>query len=231
LSSASTTAASIHRLTISWVVFFSFFLVGFADGFYKPAVSSSTFLYWSVDLIGKVLVPTLGLYVYQALEIRPGEYGLRAKQANLTVIDFIGLSVLCAALLALVNVLVSSFLGLFFARSTVVGSYHSMLPTGVGKAFGAVYLAASASFFEEVFFVGILGYNLSRTVARRWFPLLFPISVAVLAALIHWEGGMRNLIAAGATFGVASLLYLKIRTLWPLIVGHFLIDLVLFLQA
>jgi membrane protease YdiL (CAAX protease family) len=87
-------------------------------------------------------------------------------------------------------------------------------------------LGGSAAFFEEVFFVGIFAYVARQFLNRELYPLIVVTAVALLAGSVHWEGGVANLVAATVTFGAAAMLYLRIETLWPLIVAHFVIDLI-----
>jgi membrane protease YdiL (CAAX protease family) len=53
---------------------------------------------------------------------------------------------------------------------------------------------------------------------------VFAIGSALIFAACHWENGMPNAIGAFFFQLLAFWWYLRLRTLWPVIGAHFLID-------
>ena len=105
--------------------------------------------------------------------------------------------------------------------------YLDVLPppgptTGGNRLLAVFYLAASAAVAEELYFRGMMRRLFGE---RPLHDVIYVPASAVLFAAIHWKFGVYE--ACGAfSFGLAAAaLFTVTRTLWPLILGHFLIDL------
>lgn len=90
-----------------------------------------------------------------------------------------------------------------------------------------IYLALTASIIEEVYYRGILGY-----LFYRWFGegqsanLYYVLISSVIFGLSHWEGGLSKIAYMFILGVIAAKLFLWTRSLIPLIVAHFVSDII-----
>lgn len=90
----------------------------------------------------------------------------------------------------------------------------------------AVYFALSAALLEELVYRWLLGKAL---LDRGWGAAPFLCISTALFGLIHWHGGLQAIVLTGLVGLLLSWVYLKIRLLWPLVVAHATIDLLVYL--
>ena len=101
-------------------------------------------------------------------------------------------------------------------------SYKSVIPQeGVLKYITVIYFSMSAGIVEELYFLGfffkISGY-FKNSIS------IYLISSPILFSLIHWEGSLANIFST-YFFGLfASIAFLYMKNLWPLILGHVFTD-------
>ena len=74
---------------------------------------------------------------------------------------------------------------------------------------------------EELVFRGYL-FALLRRYTRN--AAVIVIAAALAFGLIHWSGGMHRIVATGVIGAIFMMLYLRVRSLHPLILAHFLIN-------
>jgi membrane protease YdiL (CAAX protease family) len=74
---------------------------------------------------------------------------------------------------------------------------------------------------EELVFRGYLLAALRRFTRD---PLVIVLVSAVAFGLIHWSGGMHRVVATGLIGAIFMMLYIRCRSVHPLIVAHFLIN-------
>jgi membrane protease YdiL (CAAX protease family) len=84
---------------------------------------------------------------------------------------------------------------------------------------------AMVSIVEEVVFRGYLRIFLSRYTRRAW--VVIGIS-AIAFGLIHWSGGLQQIVAASAVGAVFMALYLRTNSLPAIMVAHYLINFISF---
>jgi len=82
--------------------------------------------------------------------------------------------------------------------------------------------------FEELIFRGYLHTFLSQYTRRK---SLFILVSAVTFGLIHWSGGLHQIILTSAIGAVFMIIYLHIRSLPAVIVAHFIVNFILFSNA
>jgi membrane protease YdiL (CAAX protease family) len=98
-------------------------------------------------------------------------------------------------------------------------------PTGAWRVLDMTIGLALATFHEEVVFRRCARAVFGRSLGDGWKMI---VASALLFATYHWWTGITN-IAVVAIFGVAAMLiYRRIGALWPLVLAHYLIDLVVF---
>lgn len=205
-----------------------YIVIALIDGFYKGQLATWPAVFWAHDATSKVLLPGLCMYLlHYTFNIRPQNYGLRVR-GSLRIIDLLGLSALCTILLLIYFPVFYTAQRVFQAPADIVG-FRSMLPTNEMRILGALYLSSSAAFFEDVFYIGIVGYVLGQNVSRKSYPYLLVVISSLLAFSTHWENGFADQIAVAVTQAVACFLYVRIGTLWPLITAHFVTDLMVFM--
>lgn len=105
-------------------------------------------------------------------------------------------------------------------------NYGSMVPTEPRqRLFVALWFAATAAWVEELWFRGMFWHALRHQSAAGLKYLL--LSPAVFA-LAHWESGPAN-VATTWAFGIFMCgAYLLFKNLWPLILGHFVLNFIVF---
>ena len=197
---------------------------------YNPRLADSPRLFWSIDVARFVVLPTL--LVGWGLSRRLftfGDIGLHTRVFGRSN------RMLFFPALILVPLLMHwedpKFVA--WARSAYPTTgrelhfdYAQVLPprgpeTGGWRLLAVTYMALSAAATEELIYRGIL---------RRLFPPVWLWSVpfvvfsAALFASIHWYGGPAKLLYTGCVGLLTAIIYALTGNLWPLIVGHFVID-------
>ena len=117
----------------------------------------------------------------------------------------------------------------FYLAARTLGFNTNVAPANLAENWWTVPvligLAAMNAVLEEVV---IVGFWFVRTRQLGWVPWLVLVSSAVLRGSYHLYqgfGGFVGNIVMGLVFGLA---YLKFRRVGPLVVAHFLLDLVAF---
>lgn len=218
------TLGAAQRDNQSLPVYLAFILV-FAvfmgvNTFRKDIYAHSAPLYWVVDVLKFVAIP-VGTLVFLAWRYRIGaaRYGLARENLG----GIAGLTLLAAFLLELayqIGLSISWFLPLG-AQSEAF--YLNIMPSGASRIAVTIYFAATAAFVEEIVFRGLPLLYFQRAFASVPKGLYILVS-STCFSLIHWTNGPHEVVGTWL-FGVAAaILYLQIRTLWPLVGAHFLID-------
>ena len=88
-----------------------------------------------------------------------------------------------------------------------------------------MYFAATAAFVEEIYYRGLTWRLLEGCYSPGLRKLVYVLGGSCFFAAIHWENGSPELIATYVYGMAACVWYLRLRTLWPLVLAHFTIDL------
>jgi len=91
-----------------------------------------------------------------------------------------------------------------------------------------LYFSCSAALIEEGVFRGLFWAYFSNFSPKHYPKFWYVAVTSLLFASIHSEQGPHAVIAAFSYGIAASLLYLHFRNLWPLVFGHFIIDVMRF---
>ena len=202
------------------------------NGFYNPLLADRPALFWSVDVLGNVVLQCVifavgfrrGLFTRSDLGLDRRVAGRRSDAA------FVGCLVLIPPVLFRADGRSREFGVATFERNylAVPFAWADMVPdrgpqTGGWRLIAVVYLAASAGVTEELIFRGLLrrtfgGGGVLRAVA-------FVIASTVTFTAVHWEAGVIGMSEASGFGLAAAMLFALTRSLWPLVVGHALIDL------
>ncbi|MCC7410808.1 MAG: CPBP family intramembrane metalloprotease [Gammaproteobacteria bacterium] len=202
-------------------------VLGLVNGLYNESLHGySASLFWLLDATHFVVLPALALvYLHRrgpgwaALGLaRPAPHAPLRRfllQTTLVTLAYAGSYEIPAAIgWALYDWPVPAF------------GYGQALPApGPGRLLGALYLAASAAFAEELAFRAAPWAYLRRRVPehgrRLW---IYTLTAGPLFGLIHWENGLPELVATTSLGVAACLLYARIENIWPFMSAHLLVD-------
>jgi membrane protease YdiL (CAAX protease family) len=204
----------------------AFFVVLYiADGLWKPALLRGPMVcFWAYDFLAWVALPLLALLaLHSATSLSARDYGLSAPPGWKDIASGMPLPLLA---LFLVNMFAyGTALELLGYRKPDFSYITALQSLGSLWIVGTVYLAATAGLWESIFYIGLPWLCLTRNGntsawARRGFILIS----SVLFAAAHLENGLANAIGALFFQLVAVSWYLSLRTLWPIIGAHALIE-------
>jgi hypothetical protein len=203
---------SLTVVTIVWAV----------NGIYLAALSRySAALFWSADVIQWVVIPvSLVWYLAVKHDVRPRQYGFDLSHLGFRVCALGGLTAL------------TFYPAFFWVRNyawTLLGqpsgvfSLGSVFPDGALWYAVWIYSAITAGVVESIFFIGLAWLLWSRR--RIGSAPLFACVSSVVFAGVHWEQGL-HVVAGALVFNlVACAWFFRLRTLWPVAIGHAIIDL------
>lgn len=195
----------------------------------EPLILRGPTYFYIADLVQWIIVPGLvWAFILRASNIKPGEYGFPGPIRLPSLLSAAqALSVAFLLWLAYRPVMVIGYRWLWTYAGDI--GYGTIIP----KLFPwniltSLYFSATAAVVEETVFRGLpwLYFSCFLSPARRisWYLILTPL----LFAACHSEQGPHGVIAAWAYGFVAAMLYIRLRNLWPLIFGHFAIDMIEF---
>ncbi len=122
---------------------------------------------------------------------------------------------------------VSAFFGTLLLSEPSQFTYFNAIPQyPAGRFLVGLYFSGTAALFEEVMYRGLPWVYFKATVAPRFLVPTYVVASSCLFGFAHWENGIHEVIATSSLGVVACLTFAKTRTLWPLVVAHFLIDIV-----
>lgn len=191
--------------------------------------------FWLADIACFVFIPMALVRVFYLplrlpFGISPNE---RRRHQNYRISELIFLSILSTIVLYAATSL-GIVLGKFAiaAFPNLLRPTYSYLSSAPGKEFPtaifAFYFAITPAVVEEYFFRGIVRRQIQRVFHSDFSYVLIS---SLLFASIHWGGGLFSIVET-ALFGIAAaLIYLHVRHLLPLIVGHFFVDVSIVLSA
>ena len=209
-----------------------FIFVSDVDGFLKIQLLEQPLIYfYFFDILKWLVLPViLMFFVHRNSNVLAREYGL---VADLGIADL--LIILPAPLIALllVNFLVTGLAYALLGRPATPFSHQEVLEVlGPLWIVGTLYFSISAGLWESIFYIGLpwLWFSQARRMQQSHINLFYFVSSS-LFAIAHWENGLYNVIGAFAFQAYAIWWYFRLKTLWPVIVAHALIDIYYFWPA
>lgn len=202
-----------------------FIAVNLFDGWLKIALVHGTLLhYWIFDLVKWLALPALLMVLlHRNPDVRRQDYGLTDTRV---------VEVLALLPLVLITLFVAFYLPDAVSRQLLGGpkppfsAPDTLAALGRFWIVGSLYFSVTAGLWESIFIIGLPWLWFSRaepqSLART---TAFVAVLSLLFALGHWENGVPNIIGAFVFEVCAVCWYLRLRTLWPIIVAHALIDL------
>jgi len=106
-------------------------------------------------------------------------------------------------------------------------NYGSTLSLNGKKSLSVIlYYALTAGLVEEVYYRAMF-FRLVEDVRHNF--IVYVVVSSLIFSSVHWEGGVRNLFTAFIYGMCCSVIYYKTRNLWPLFLGHFLTDYLIYI--
>ncbi len=205
-------------------------LLSVVDGFFKEELYRySGVAFWIFDFSKFVAIPVVVMvWLWRGHSIAPATYGLKPFRDTDDWVRLLGLTVFVGIVLYAVYKIIGDMATYWVARmldqAPVSQFYSAVQPRGWLHFPVALYYGVTAGIAEEVFFRGLPLLYIRERFGDRLPGWIYVVVTSTLFALAHWENGWDEVIATFA-FGVtASLFYLQLRDLRPLIAAHALMD-------
>ncbi|MFC1558112.1 CPBP family intramembrane glutamic endopeptidase [candidate division KSB1 bacterium] len=201
------------------------------NGFYNQILAGSPVLYWVFDIAAWIVIPAV-VFVFLARysDISLKELGLELPfRSGKETLRFVFLCVLVFFILYYGYYLTESFAKAEIGTNYFVVdfSYKSLIPEGgILGILVLIYFSATAGIVEEIYYRGIFRLLFGDSVLQK---VLYVLISSVIFSSVHWEGGIHNLIPAFIFGLIASIYFVFNRNLYPLILGHTVTNLILFI--
>jgi hypothetical protein len=191
---------------------------------------SSVVWFWIVDGIQFLLVPGAAVFfLVKAGSIFPRDYGFKPFGPDMSVFKIIGLCLLMCVVFWLAYFPVINTAYYYFWLFANHFGYSLLVPEPFLPKIGVVlYLSGTAALVEEAVFRGLPWYYFSLIRPNQRPILVYILLTSILFSAIHYEQGPHGMIAAFSLGIVSALFYVKIQNLWPLVIGHFIMDIISF---
>lgn len=196
------------------------------NGIYLSALSQiSPAAFWAADLMQWIVVPgALSYFLATKYSILPKQYGFASFSESWVKVFVLGL---IAALTFYISFFwVRDFSWRFLGHPTGFFSLGSVFPSGALGTVIWLYSAVSAGLVESALFIGLPWLLWSRLNLDS--PFVFSFLSALIFSSVHWEQGPHVVIGALAFGLVACAWFFRLRTLWPIVIGHVIVDLIAF---
>lgn len=207
-----------------------FFVFGMVNGTYNSSLAQiSPWLFWLADIMGWIVLPSAILYyVYRHYGIGLRDYGFGKLTSVQQRREIINWSFLATFILGIYYFAFGWLAWAFIDATPPSFSYTKVIPEGNGYYVAVFYLSITAAVVEEIFFRGLIWRLVYLSTAKYNKPIVYVAVSSILFGLVHWENGLPEVLAAMVFGVVACVLYLRLHNLIPLIVAHFIIDVVNF---
>ncbi len=203
-----------------------FIAASLVDGWLKIELLRGPLIhFWIFDLAKWLVLPAvLMLALRRSTDVRPQGYGLTNTHGVGEILALVPLVLITLYIAyALPEYLANRVLG---HPKPPFSSPDTLASLGRFQIVGSIYFAVTAGLWESIFIIGLpwLWFSQGATLPRNR-TVLFVVVSSLLFALGHWENGLPNVIAAFVFEVCAVWWYLRLKTLWPIIFAHTLIDL------
>lgn len=203
------------------------FAIWQVNGIYLAALARiSVPLFWSADFVQWVVLPIVLLVLLaKRASLTPKHYGLDTRALRWQALTSDPLAVFVTAGLALLVARTLSWQ--LLDQPTGFFTFPGVFPGGLMGSVVWLYSAVTAGVVESIFFLG-LPWLLYRNIRSKPSGVLFAFIVSGFFAVAHWEQGPHAVVGAFAFSLVVCRWFFKSETLWPIAVGHALVDLAAF---
>lgn len=200
------------------------------NGWYNPRIYTTPWLFWTIEVLTWTVLPAL-LYIWGRRRklFDNDDLGFHMRIAGRSNVYLFAATLVVFAFAdpwidkQLINTFFMPNIPDDYAPTFW---YDQVVPprgpdTGALRLLVIFYLAATAGFIEEMVYRGMMRH----ACGRSWYGTVAFISVSsAMFSLIHWEGGEPKLIYTAAVGVVFAVMRLGVGSLWPLILGHFMVD-------
>lgn len=194
------------------------------NGLYLPHLAGQPWAYWTADFLAWVVLPSaMALWLWRAHGLSPSGYGLGPPPP----LSWLAVPATVATLVFAATYLAGRELGRLMGGVTDGQGYSIMLPDSPGRVLGQAYLSLTAAVIEETLFRGAMFRLLDGHRDRVRAVLYVAVSTGLFAS-IHWENGWSEVANTGLVGLLACVMYLRWRDLWPLLIAHFVTDMLAF---
>jgi len=206
-------AASLIAIMVVWL----------ANGLYLGPLSRySVAAFWSADLLQWIFLPALlAGYLATKHHILPHHYGFSASLFSIKTLAWGALTTLT---FFPAYFWIEEYTRPLFGWSAKYFALESVYPGGGWGTVVWIYSAMTAGVVESIFFIGLPWLLWSRY--RQGKVLLFSCISSLVFASAHWEQGPHVVAGALAFNLVACAWYLRLKNLWPVVIGHVTVDLI-----
>lgn len=193
------------------------------NGVYLSVLSKySAAAFWAADLVQWVLLPiALVVILARNYGIGPARYGLAVRDLRWPVLAW---SLPASLTFYAAYFWLTGFVANALGNPGGFFQFQDVFPEGRLGTLVWLYSALSAGIVESVFFIGLPWLLWSRR--RPDDRLLFTALWSVIFAAVHWEQGPHVFVGALAFNLVACAWYFRLQTLWPIVIGHVIVDLI-----
>ena len=197
--------------------------------FYKaPLYRAGAAWYWAADVLQFVLVPALAwFFLLRPAGIGPAQWGLALKPDRFAMRHSVGDGIFAALLIMAATWPAFRFTSVYLWQYADNYIAQQAIPPGY-RVLVAIYMSVGAAFVEEVVFRALPWLYFAQLAPARWRRGTYILVSSLLFAAVHSEQGPGGVLAAFWFGLVAARMYSKRQNLWPLVLAHFLIDLIIF---
>jgi Type II CAAX prenyl endopeptidase Rce1-like len=224
-------SARLDKRTLFLLASFPSFALEMLNQFWlEPAYELGVGWFYLVDLLQWVATPLLVWF----LLLRPSgvmlkDFGLDFSPYRGKLLESSGRFAFVTFLLWIADFPVRHIAYRYLWQYAGTFGYGNAIPASLPwHGLVVVYFAITAGFIEEIVFRGLPWAYLSRTIRGPGLNFWYITLTSLLFAAVHSEQGPHGVIAAFSYGIMTALLYTKLKNLWPLVVGHFVCDLIAF---
>jgi len=202
-------------------------LIWQVNGIYLAALARiDALLFWAADVVQWIALPTILLiFLAKKASVFPKHYGLDTSDLRWQTLTLGTVGVSITAGLAFY--LARNWAWQLFGQPTGFFTFPGVFPTGSLGTVIWFYSAITAGIVESIFYIG-LPWLLYRNLKIKPSRISFALVASTVFAMAHWEQGPHIVTAALFFNLVACAWYFKLGSLWPIVAGHTLIDLLAF---
>lgn len=224
-------ARGLDRRQAVLVAVFPFIALSLLNHFYTARLfSGGAALFWVADGVHFLMVPLLAWrFVLRPAGISAADCGLTRPATARGNGMAMGTTIFLALALVAWTWPVSRVLGLLFRDQCCTFTYQQAIPQAPEAAWLAcVYMAATAAVAEELAYRALPWVYAQAVVPKPGRRGVYVLATSTVFALAHSEQGVGGILGA-LWFGVvAARMYSHYRSLWPLVLGHFLFNLIVY---
>lgn len=204
-------------------------LIWLVNGLYVETLArTSPTFFWIVDVSQWIVLPVILLVmIAKKAAILPKHYGLDSSNLRWQSPLFATLVVFVTGYI--VFTWTSHLSWLLLGKPSGMFTITKVFPDGLLGKITWLYSSFTAGIVESIFFIG-LPWLLYRNIRDLPSRIEFTILVSLVFALAHWEQGPHAVVGAAFYNVVACFWFFYFGTLWPIMAGHILVDLVAFSQ-